>query len=254
MPPAPGTPPPAPPRTPLLLLCGQLCTARLWRAQIEGLADLADIAVHCPAQDGDVESAAARILAQAPPRFALAAHAMGGFVALAIMRQAPARVTRLALLGTNAAPDAPEQRERRLRYRQMTLDGRLEELIAQRYELVLHPALASLADFREIVAQMARETGADAFLHQQDIVLGRPDSRPRLVEIGCPCLLVVGRQDRLATVEQHAEIAALVPRARLQVIEDCGHFSLLEHPAETTRLLRGWLLEGDAIDSPDFVK
>lgn len=228
----------------LVLLCGQLCTQRIWEAQREALARHARLHAFCPGEDdGDrsVGATARRVLAAAPARFALAAHAMGGFVALEIMRQAPERVTRLALLGTNAEADGPSQYARRMAYKRMAEEGRLEDLIAERYALVLHSTLADVPGYREIVATMARDTGAERFLRQQDIVLSRPDSRPGLGAIRCPCTLIVGRQDRLGTVAQHEEIARGIPHARLHVLEDCAHFATIEKPEEVSRLLVGWL-------------
>lgn len=228
-------------RIPLVLVSGQLCTERIWHDQIVHLQDVAEITTFCPADDDTVAQAARRILDAAPPRFALGAHAMGGFVAFEILRQAPGRVTRLALLATNAEADPPSQLERRQAYARMAAGGRFEELIEQRYPLVLHPSRVDDPAYRAVVAEMARAIGAQRFLHQQNIVLSRPDSRPALGAIRCPCLLIVGREDRLATVAQHRDIAARVPHAELHVIEDCGHFSTVEKPDEVNRLLRGWL-------------
>jgi len=232
-------------RIPLVLVSGQLCTERIWREQIAHLQDVAEIHTFCPVDDDTVAHAASRILDAAPPCFALGAHAMGGFVAFEILRQAGARVKRLALLGTNAEADPPSQLERRMAYARMAADGRFEELIEQRYPLVLHPSVVDDPSYRTVVAEMAREIGPRRFLHQQNIVLSRPDSRPVLGAIRCPCLLIVGREDRLASVAQHRDIADRVPNAVLHVIENCGHFSTVEKPDEVNRLLRTWLTAPD---------
>ncbi len=233
--------------THLVLVGGQLCTPRFWDEQRKGLARRAELHDFCPGEapgERSVADAARRLLATAPTRFAIAGHALGGFIALEVVRQAPGRVTHLALLGTNAEPDAPSAYARRMAYKRLAEAGQLEELIAERYAAVLHPALAAEPRYRDIVATMARATGAERFLRQQDIVLGRPDSRPSLGAIRCPCVLIVGREDRLGTVAQHEEIARGIAQARLHVIEDCGHFSPLEKPAEVTALLLEWLTSG----------
>ena len=226
----------------IVFITGQLCDKRIWRAQADLLSSVADISFACPDSEDTVAEAATRILGEAPATFSLVAHAMGGFVALEMMRQAPQRIARLALLATNAEPDDPAQLPRRLEYRQMVEDGRFDELISQRYPLVLHPALVTDPQYRKIVDDMAHAIGPERFLHQQSIVLSRPDSRPHLHAVRCPCLLIVGRQDRLASVEQHREIAALVASAELHILEDCGHFSPLEKPQQVNQLLSQWLV------------
>jgi pimeloyl-ACP methyl ester carboxylesterase len=64
-------------------------------------------------RDDSMITIARRILATAPPRFALTGLSMGGYIAFEIMRQASARVVKLALLDTGARGDTPEQTERR---------------------------------------------------------------------------------------------------------------------------------------------
>lgn len=234
--------------THVVLVGGQLCTPRFWDEQRAGLAPRAELHDFCPGEapgERSVADAARRLLATVPGRFAIAGHALGGFVALEVVRQAPDRVSHLALLGTNAEPDAPAAYARRMAYKRMAEAGQLEELIAERYAAVLHPALVGEPRYRAIVAAMARATGAERFLRQQDIVLGRPDSRPGLGAIRCPCTLIVGREDRLGTVAQHEEMARGIPQAQLHVIEGCGHFSPVEKPAEVTALLREWVTGGD---------
>ena len=99
-------------KEPLILIPGVLCTEELWRDQIAALGGAADVTVTLEQQRHDSSAAIARaILAAAPPRFALAGLSMGGMVAFEIMRQAPDRVSRLALLDTTAEPDTPAASE-----------------------------------------------------------------------------------------------------------------------------------------------
>ena len=94
------------PRTPLVLLPGTLLDAELFGHQIAHLADVADITVGDLANDDSIAGMARTVLAAAPQRFALAGLSLGGIVAFEIMRRAPERVTRLALLDTNPLPAA----------------------------------------------------------------------------------------------------------------------------------------------------
>ena len=67
---------------------------------------------------------AQKVLATAPNRFALAGLSMGGYVAQEIMKHAPERVERLALLDTSGRADADEQRERRDQLIEMSRIGK----------------------------------------------------------------------------------------------------------------------------------
>jgi pimeloyl-ACP methyl ester carboxylesterase len=88
---------------------------------------------------------------------------------------------------------------------------------------------------------MAERIGKAAFLRQQKAIMARPDSRPYLPDYRCPALVAVGRSDAITPVEAHAEMASLIPGARLVVIEHSGHLPTMEQPVAVTALLRYWL-------------
>ena len=228
-------------KTPLLLLPGLLCDAALWRAQIADLADLAECSVADLTRHDSVEGMAEAALADAPPRFALAALSMGGYVAHEIMRRAPERVERLALLDTSARADSDEQRARRRGLITLARQGRFRGVTPRLLPLLVHPARLDDEPLVEIVMGMAERIGRDAFLRQQTAILGRPDSRPDLPRIDCPTLVLCGRQDAVTPLEGHEEMAAAIPAARLVVIEECGHLSPLERPAAVSAAMREWL-------------
>lgn len=225
---------------PLVLLPGLLCDATLWRAQIEGLADVAAIFVPDLTLDSTVAAMAARVLAVAPPRFALGALSMGGYVAFEIMRQAPDRVERLALFSASASPDTPDHAAERRRAMESLKLGRFvgvgQHLLAE----LVHPSHLTDA-VGQTVREMAERVGAGAFLHQQEAILARPDSRPTLAEIGVPTLVAVGDSDVLTPPAEAQLIHAGIKGSTLHVFGTCGHLPALEKPEETTGLLRGWL-------------
>lgn len=223
------------------MIPSQLCTAEIWRPQTEALSARATCLIGDQTQNNSVAGMAVRILGQAPPTFALAAHGMGGFVSFEIMRQAPERVSRLLLMSTIAEADKPAQIERRRGYEKLVKAGRFEELIPERIPLLFHPDRATDERLVGIAEQMAADVGPDAFLRQQEAIIGRPDSTPSLDSIACPTMLVVGRQDRLGTVETHEEMATHIAGSELQVIEDCGHFLTLEKSNEVSALMGRWL-------------
>lgn len=228
-------------RVPLALLPGLLCDARLWAPQAEALSDLAEPRVADLTTQNDVGAMAESVLAAMPPRFALAGLSMGGYVAFEILRRAPERVLRLALLDTRADPDTPEQTARRRGLIELAEKGEFKGVTPRLLPLLIHEARLEDAPLVGTVMSMAEAVGKAAFLRQQQAIMGRPDSRPTLVKISCPTLVLCGRQDALTPVDKHTAMAAGIRDARLEVIEDCGHLSTVERPEAVNRALRAWL-------------
>ena len=230
-------------KIPLLLLPGLLCDAALWAPQADFLSDIADITIADLTRDETMAGMARRALEAAPASFALAGLSMGGYVALEIMRQAPDRVRRLALLDTSALADLEEQTARRRGLIELAQKGRFKGVTPQLIPFLIHPC--RVADQRLIgaVMTMAENVGMDAFLRQQRAIMGRPDSRPTLKTIDCPTLILCGRQDSLAPLARHEEMAAEIAGATLVVVEECGHLSTLEQPDAVNAALRRWLLD-----------
>lgn len=228
-------------RTPLVLLPGLLCDARLWRHQAEDLADIADVSIVDLTRDDTMAGMARRVLAEAPPRFALAGLSMGGYVAFAVMRAAPERVERIAVLDSSAHADTPERREQRLALNASVGAGRFADVPPMLLRTLIHPARHGDRDLTDTILSMAFSVGADGFLRQQAAIMDRPDSRSGLASIRCPTLVLCGRQDARTPLALHEEIASAIPGAELVVLEDCGHMSTLERPAATTAAMRVWL-------------
>jgi pimeloyl-ACP methyl ester carboxylesterase len=168
---------------------------------------------------------------------------MGGYVAQAIMRAAPERVERLALLDTSAMADTPEQTARRRGLIELAEKGEFHGVTPRLLPLFVHPHRLSDKPLTEAVMAMTERVGKDAFLRQQRAIMGRPDNRPNLPMIKCPTLVLCGRQDQMTPLAWSEAIAALIPGARLEVIEDCGHLTTMERPWETSVALRQWLTE-----------
>ncbi len=165
---------------------------------------------------------------------------MGGYVAFEILRQAPERVERLALLNTNARPDSPESTANRRRLMALAEKDFPAVIEALMPRLMTAEALAD-PDKSGTIGAMALAAGKEAFVRQETAIIGRADSRPHLAKIACPTLVVAGREDALMPLELLEEIARGVPRGTLAVIERCGHIPSLEQPEELTELLVSWL-------------
>lgn len=183
---------------------------------------------------------ATRLLDAAPARFALVAHAMGGFVAFEVLRRAPERVASLALIATLASADGPAQTARRQGYIDLVEAGRFDQVIEERIPMLFptdrrdDPALLALA------RRMAADTGADMFLRQQRAIMSRIDSRPGLAAVSVPTLLIRGDADGITTPEQQAEMRA-IPGSRLVTLPGIGHLPTIEAAEAVTGLLSAWI-------------
>lgn len=225
----------------LALLPGLLCDAALWRHQLEALRDRADCRVADFTSQSSTAEMAESVLAQMPERFALAGLSMGGYVALEIMARQPQRVTKLALLDTRAAADKPEQTRRRRGLIELAEKGRFKGVTPRLLPLLIHRDRLADTDLVEEVTAMAERIGKEAFLRQQKAIMTRRDHRALLPEVTCPTLVLCGRQDALTPLDEHHAMAAAIPGARLEVIEDCGHLAPLERPEAVTPILGDWL-------------
>ncbi|HUP31049.1 MAG TPA: alpha/beta hydrolase [Usitatibacter sp.] len=225
----------------VFILPGLLEDADAFAAVMRGLADVATCQVADMTRADSIAGLARSALEQAPAGpLHLAGHSMGGYVALEIMRQAPGRVAKLALLNTHARPDSPESTENRRRLL------KLAETDFQAVISTLLPKLMTAEHVRDaalagIVGGMALAVGKEAFARQQAAIIGRIDSRPHLAAIRCPTLVVAARSDQLMPVEILQEMADAIPGARLEIVEDCGHMAPMEQPREVIALLREWL-------------
>jgi pimeloyl-ACP methyl ester carboxylesterase len=226
---------------PLLLLPGLLCDEALWTPQAVALADLAVPLIGDLTRHDSLPDMAAAMLAEMPDRFALAGLSMGGYVAQEIMRQAPERVTRLALLDTSARADSEEQQSRRRGLIELAGKGHFKGVTPRLLPLLVHTDRLADQPLVEMVTAMAERVGSSAFLRQQKAIIGRPDGRADLARIACPTLILCGREDALTPLVLHEEMAAAIPGANLKIIEHCGHLSTIERPDAVNSALRDWL-------------
>lgn len=230
-------------RTPLLMVPGLVCDADLFAEQQRSLSEAAEVLV-ADVRCGDTIAEIARtVLATAPPRFSLAGLSMGGYVALEVVRQARDRVLRLALLDTSARPEAPEQTARRRALLRLVDDEGLDAALEVLWPTEVAPGRREDPVLHDRFTAMCRRSGADVLRQQVEAVIGRADSRPDLPGLDLPLLVLCGRQDAITPLDGHEEIARLAPRARLVVLDDCGHLSTWEQPAAVDAALRAWLLE-----------
>jgi pimeloyl-ACP methyl ester carboxylesterase len=229
------------PRTTLVLLPGLINTRRVFEQQIEALSDVADCIVPELWHHDTIGAMADATLAAAPPTFALGGFSMGGYVAFEILRRAAARVERLALIDTQAMPDSAESTKRRRALLDQTKIGRFHGVQRTLLPQLVHRRHINDAAITQPIFDMAQAIGADGFVREQRAIIDRADSRHMLVDIDIPTVVIVGRQDQVTPLPRSEEMAADIANSRLVVLEECGHMSPLEKPAEVTAALRRWL-------------
>jgi pimeloyl-ACP methyl ester carboxylesterase len=225
---------------PLLLLPGLLCDAGLWDYQMTALAPVARPIVGDVTRSDSISGLALDVLAAAPPSFALAGLSMGGYVALEILRVAPERVTRLALLDTQARPDTEEARARRRGLIDLAKRGEFKGVTPRLLPQLLHPdhRQGPIADH---VIAMAGRVGLAAFIRQQTAIMGRIDSLPSLSRITVPTLVLCGAEDTLTPPSLAQEMADAIQGAELVIVPQSGHLTPLERPEAVNRALIEWL-------------
>lgn len=226
--------------TPVLLVPGLLCSSEIFASQIPPLWSSGPVTVASTLEGQSIQEAAAAILRDAPPRFALGGISMGGYICFEIMRQAPTRVSKLALIDTSARPDTIEQTDARL---QTLAQARTRFMAVALMSLanLLHPQRRENPDLLDINQRMARAVGLEGYERQLRIAISRPDSRPFLSEIEVPTLVLVGDSDPLTPLPHSQEIIAAVHGATLKVIPECGHLSPIEQPEQVSEALAQWI-------------
>jgi pimeloyl-ACP methyl ester carboxylesterase len=225
----------------VLLLPGLLCDASVWTAQAKALARHAAVAVADFSEHDSVTAMAHSALALRSGELVVIGHSMGARVALEMVRLAPERIVRLALLDTGVHPRRDGEEVNRQALVDLAFDKGMEALADRWLPPMVHEDRVHDPVLMEPLKAMVKRATPELHRRQIQALLNRPDARPLLSTIACPTLVMVGRQDRWSPLGQHEEIAAAIPHAELVVIEDSGHMTPVERPDEVTRALLGWL-------------
>ncbi|HYC09608.1 MAG TPA: alpha/beta fold hydrolase [Steroidobacteraceae bacterium] len=225
----------------LVLIPGLAASSRLYAEQIPQLWREGPVMIADHTRAESMAAIARHVLERAPRVFALAGLSMGGYISFEILRQAPERVARLALLDTSPAPDSAEQSAMRRAQMALVAEGRFAEVLDASFPRLVHRSRREDRALRQVFDAMAQEVGPEGYLRQQTANLARPDSRPLLGSIRCPTLVLVGDGDEVTPPERAAEIAHGIAGAHLVTVPQCGHLSTLERPEDVTRALLEWL-------------
>jgi pimeloyl-ACP methyl ester carboxylesterase len=225
----------------ILLVPGLVSSPRIFAPVVPALWRFGPVTVANHIRDDSMGAIARRILAEAPQRFALAGHSMGGYIAFEIMRQAPQRVAKLALINTQARPDTPEATARRRSQIARAKSGDYRAVLDELFLGFVHPSRREDATLRQLVHDMGDDVGVEAFVRQQTAVLSRPDSRPTLAWIKCPTLVLTGDEDNTIPNSLSMEMADGIHGAKLVILSNCGHLPQPEQPQATADALVEWL-------------
>jgi len=240
----------------LLLLPGLLCDGALWAPILPYVERRAQCRVADYGSVTSLPAMAERVLTDAPSTFALAGHSMGGRVALEVLRQAPERVSKLALLDTGFRPRAEgvagdDEKARRLALLALARTRGMRAMAREWVRPMVHPDRLDDAPLIDAILDMFERRTADEFAGQIRALLARPDATALLRSIACPALVLCGRDDGWSTLRQHEEMAALIPGATLAVIDRCGHMAPMERPRDVGTALAGWLAEPASAEPMD---
>lgn len=227
--------------TPIVLVPGLNCTAECYAGQVPSLWQFGSVLIPDHKRGSTMTEIAAAILRDAPPTFALAGFSLGGYIVFEMLRQAPERITRLALIDTMARLDAPDRLLKRHDAIRLAQAGKLRQLVTANYPDSVHPDHAEHPAIRDISIRMALANGPEVYVRQQQAIIGRPDSTPVLPTISVPTTIIVGEADAITPPTDAHAMADAIPGAHLVIIAGAGHMSPTEQPAAVAAALVGWL-------------
>lgn len=222
----------------LVFLPGMMCDARLFRPQLDAFPNSIVVMSHL---HETITGMAHEVLERAPASFALAGLSMGGIVAMEVLRLAPSRVTKLALLDTNHRAELQAVHAKRLPQMQAVAAGNLETVM--RDDMLSRYLATGTArpDILDLCMDMALSLGSSVFINQSQALMDRTDQTETLKTVTCPTLVLCGEDDSLCPVATHETMAELISHATLEVIAEAGHLATLEKPTETNAALTRWL-------------
>ncbi|STO98429.1 alpha/beta fold hydrolase [Grimontia hollisae] len=226
---------------PLVLLPGMMCDQRLFTHQTAALGNDRDVIVMDTCGHNSMAALAKDILLKAPAQFALGGLSMGGILAMEVFRQAPARVTRLALMDTNPKAENDDVKASRQTHLERTANGDMlgvmRDVMIPNY---IHRDIPR-PDIEALCLSMASDLGETCFINQSLALRNRPDQQETLKHVRIPTMILMGEDDQLCPRDRHDTMKSLIPHADLIIIPFAGHLPTLEQPEATTHALSAWL-------------
>ena len=225
----------------LLLLPGLMCDYSLWDYMVEDLYEIGNIHFGDLYEGQTIDSIAKKILKSAPREFCLIGFSLGGYVANAITRIAPNRVTFLILINTSSRASTDWEIDRNSKTIQTINATSFRGLSS----FSISNSIDSNNKYRESIIEhiqiMSERLGKAVFLRQLSLI--RTNTFNELKNIRCPALVVTSDNDRLRSRKEAEELVNCIPDAKLAIINNCGHMTPLERPQELSHIIQSWLLE-----------
>jgi len=228
---------------PLLLLPGMMCDERMYAPQIEALKDIAECQVGHIGGADNMADIAAKVLLDAPEKFSLVGLSMGGIVAMEVVRQAPERVVRLALMDTSPWAEEDDMKAARSPQIEAAHAGQLEQIMREIMVPRYFSSHQSHAQLDEVCVDMALTLGKDVFIRQSQALKNRRDQQATLANFNKPCLVLMGAEDELCPLDRHECMVSLLSQVAFVKIHHAGHIPTLEQPAATNAALKQWMVQ-----------
>ena len=228
--------------TPLVMIPGMMCDERIFAPQIEELVSKRSVHIADISKHDNISDLAADVLSNAPPKFCLVGHSMGGIVAMEICAQDPKRIEKLVLIDTNPLAELEEVKLKREPQISDALSGKLVNVIRDE----MKPNYLASSENQDIILNicmdMALSLGPKVFINQSRALQTRADQQSNIQSINIPVLIMCGSEDKLCTVERHEMMHNMISNSELKIINNAGHMPTLEQPSETTEVLKEWLM------------
>lgn len=223
------------------MIPGTLCDARIFGRQKRALRGLAEVRLVKYGDVGPGADWARQLLARLPDRFSLVGFSLGGLLALEILRQAPERIERLAMVASNAQGGSARGRRKSARLWRIWRARGPAAVVREVKPAYFHHALQGRRH-APLIRDMARRTGRRVARAAFDWAASRPDGHVELANFAGPLLLVSGSKDRLCTPAMQRSMLQAQPQAQWQELPRVGHFVPLESPVRLAGALRHWIV------------
>lgn len=230
-------------QTNLVFLPGLLSDDQVWRHQVEMLKQSYQVQVIPLTEFSSTTKMVEHVLQVAPKEFVLFGHSLGGWVALELVKTAPERVRGLGLLNTTARPETIENKIWHERLIQKVNEVGFENLMSTLLPIYLTPVDLGDPKLHDELLQMFLRIGKEAFVRQQTASINRPDFINELNNIKCPTLIVHACSDVIMSNEMQEEMLSRIANARMELVRECGHYSMLEKPQDISKIIKSWLDE-----------